>query len=331
MGKRGPTSHDIANAAGVSQTAVSLVLRGKADGNISAENQQKIRNAAEELGYRPNRLARELRSGRATSIGLLIPDVTDPFFASVLRGAQHAATVDGYSMVMLEGALDADWEARAFEAIQSRMVASVLVCAPRGWSEADSGDLRPRIVVVDPGREVDYPAVHIDVADGMRQIAEHLRELGHRRIGRLRAGIPTDTFALRDGAFAKHAGQWSDITAVDAEAYSLAAAENAAGRLLDTGSVTAIVADTDLLAAGVYRAAKARGTLIGKDLSVTGFDDLDVARMLDPELTTVRIDGRRAGRLGVQLVLGSLDAGTAGTRLSIEAPLVVRESTGPVA
>ena len=331
MGKRGPTSHDIAKVAGVSQTAVSLVLRGEADGKISAENQKKIRSAAQELGYRPNHLARELRSGKATSIGLLIPDVTDPFFASVLRGAQEAAAEDGYSMVMLEGALDADWEVRAVEAIQSRMVASVLVCAPRGWSDSSAGDLKSKIVVVDPGREIDYPAVHVDVADGMRQVADHLRESGHQQIGRLRAGIPTDTFALRDTAFVEHAGQWADITAVDAATYSLDAAESAAGQLLDTGSVTAVAADTDLLAAGVYRAARTRNLRIPNDLSVSGFDDVDVARILDPELTTVRIDGRRAGRLGVQLALGSLEAGAAKTRLSIEAPLVVRGSTGPLA
>lgn len=327
MGDQRPTSHDIAKAAGVSQTAVSLVLRGKADGNISAENQEKIRAVADRLGYRPNRAARELRSGTATSIGLLIPDVTDPFFASVLRGAQHAAAADGYSMVMLEGALDTDWEARALEAIQSRLVASVLVCAPRGWSNTNPGNLRSKIVVVDPGRDTDYPAVHLNVADGMRQVAAHLQELGHQRIGRLRAGIPTDTFALRDAAFDEHARQWAKIVAVDAEAYSLDAAENTARELLEAAPVTAVVADTDLLAAGVYRAARTLGVRIGKDLSVTGFDDLDVARILDPELTTVRIDGHEAGRLGTLMVLGSIETDT--TSQHIETPLVIRGSTQP--
>lgn len=329
MPDRGPTSHDIAKAAGVSQTAVSLVLRGVADGRISPEKQASIRAAARHLGYRPNRVAQHLRTGQTDYIGLLIPDVRDPFFASVLRGAQQAAAEKGFSVVMLEGALSVDWGTVAAQALASRLVAAVVVCAPRGEPSPEAVELAGRIVAVDAGRLASLPSVMIDVERGMQLLANHMNRLGHRRIGRLRAGIATETFALRDRAFQEHSRTWAEISAVDTAAYSLDGAVEAAGILLDNADITAIVADTDLLAAGVYRAARARGLAIPTDLSVTGFDDVDVARMLDPQLTTVRVDGEGAGRLGVRTALRFLAHQPLPTELTVHVQLLARGSTGP--
>ena len=325
------TSHDIARAAGVSQSTVSLVLRGAAEGRVSLATQQLVLATAERLGYRPNAAARALKSGQPKFIGLMIPDVTDPYFVQVLRGAQAAARTSGYSVVMLEGSISSDWVSVAEDALQSRLVAGVIVCAPSIEGRPDRLVKQP-VAFIDAGRLRTKMLINLDVADGMAQIARHLVSLGHRRFGRLRAAVDSATFAERQDGFTTALPRNAVVFEAFADDYSIDGAARATEALLDQrrARITAVVADSDVLAAGVYLCARARGLRIPADLAVTGFDDIDLARVLDPMLTTVRVPGQAAGAAAVDLIHKRL-ADLPVLACSLPVDFVPRGSTAPVA
>ena len=179
------TSVDVARRAGVSQSTVSLVFSGKGAGRVSEATQERVRRCARELGYRPNVAAQALRLGRSRAVALLVPDVTNPFFSRVLRGAQRAAQKAGYTVALVDTANDRRWEEQSFEALRAGPVDGYLlfeVSAP----EALGPD--QHIVLMEaeaPGR----PSVRFDAEGGAAAAFQHLVELGHRRIGHLAADL----------------------------------------------------------------------------------------------------------------------------------------------
>ena len=329
--RRQVTSNDVARAAGVSQATVSLVLSGKSAGRVSSATEATVRAAAEKLGYRPNLAARALRTGSARAIGLVVPDVTHPFMGRVLRGMQTAARREGYAVVLVDAANDWTWEVDSFEVLRESAVDGFVLFGVEPPSRA--GDLEARMVSIeaDPGR---LPAVRLDVEAGGAAAAEHLLRLGHRRLGRLASAVVTSTFRRREDAWARVLGE----AGIDTEeiprtlsAMNVDDAIRAAGELLETRPLpTAVFCDDDVLAAGLYVAARARGLRVPDDLSVVGFDDLDIARVLDPPLTTVAADPDALGAAALDRLLARL-AGKRGLKETVvPVRLVVRGSTAPV-
>ena len=190
------TSVDVARRAGVSQSTVSLVFSGKGQGRVSEETQERVRRCARELGYRPNVAAQALRLGSSRAVALLVPDVTNPFFSRVLRGAQRAAQEGGYTVALVDTANDRRWEAQSFEALRAGPVDGYLlfeVTAP------DALGRDAHVVMMEseaPGR----PSVRFDAEGGATAAIEHLLDLGHRRIGHLAAAFDAPTFHLREAA-----------------------------------------------------------------------------------------------------------------------------------
>jgi DNA-binding LacI/PurR family transcriptional regulator len=315
------TSVDVARRAGVSQSTVSLVLSGKSAGRISARTEAAVRRAAEELGYRPNVAARALRTGTARTIGLVVTDVTHPFFGPVLRGAQVAAWRAGYAVALVDVANDPDRELASFEALRAGPVDGFLfftVDPPE-----TTGEHVVALEVSPPG----LPFVRFDTERGTELALRHLLDLGHRRIAHLGAELDAETFRLRRSTF----------TAVLAEdglepgpyaraAFRFEDAQRAALSLLDAGGFTAVYCDDDLLAGGVYLAARSRGVRIPEDVSVVGFDDLPFARVFEPPLTTIRIDPEALGSTSFA-VLEEAMAGDAPEGRILPVELVVRGST----
>src|SRR4051812_39969499 len=196
--RRPVTSVDVARHAGVSQATVSLVLSGKAAGRVSATTEATVRQAAEELGYRPNLAARALRTGTARAVGLVVPDITHPFLGRVMRGTQTAARREGYAVVLVDAARDWTWEVDSFEVLRNSAVDGFLLFGvepPRG-----AEDLEDSMVTIesDPGR---LPTVRLDVEAGARAVAEHLLGLGHRRVGRLAGTAGAATLRRREAAW----------------------------------------------------------------------------------------------------------------------------------
>jgi DNA-binding LacI/PurR family transcriptional regulator len=320
------TSVDVARRAGVSQSTVSLVFSGKGAGRVSEATQERVRRTARELGYRPNVAAQALRLGSSRAVALLVPDVTNPFFSRVLRGAQRAAQAAGYTVALVDTANDRRWEEQSFEALRAGPVDGYLlfeVSAP----EALGPDTPAVLMEAEgPGR----PSVRFDAEAGAAAAVGHLIELGHRRVGHLAAAFDAPTFHLREAARRRvlaEAGVDPDeqprmLTAIDIDS-----AREAAGPLLDQ-EPTGVFCDDDVIAAGLYLAARERGLDIPGDLSVIGFDDMDFARVLSPPLTTVALDAELLGASSFEL----LDAAMAGRRprrrrIVLPAELLVRGST----
>jgi DNA-binding LacI/PurR family transcriptional regulator len=320
---------DVARRAGVSQATVSLVLSGKAPGRISDATAEAVRHAARELGYRPNAAARALKSGAARAVGLVVPDVTNPVFGRVLRGAQRAAWDAGHAVALVDTANDPAWRYTSVDALLALPVDGFVVFAEAPPPALTEPGAPPTVMI--EGTATGLPHVRLDVEDGVDQALAHLDGLGHRRIGHLRSEIDQDTFRRRIRRYEAHLrdrGVDPADMAVEPGGFSAREAIAAGRALLAQGRApTAVICDDDILAAGLVVAAREAGLRVPGDLSVVGFDDLDVATVSDPSLTTVRIDAEALGAAGFGLLRARLEGRSPRSRvLGVE--LVVRESTG---
>ncbi|GAA2394170.1 LacI family DNA-binding transcriptional regulator [Streptomyces glaucosporus] len=336
-----PTSRDVARAAGVSQAAVSLVLRGKWRGRVSPGKAEAVRAAARELGYRPNQAARSLRLGRTRTALLVVPALTNEFFARLHAGTARVAAEHGFGVVLYpspEGVGPArdpfDSASAALDGVIASSMASEALAALHA-----GGDLPLVMLDSEPERTRAAATVNLDIADGMRQVAAHLLGLGHRRLAHIFADVDSWTFRVRAKALA------AAVRAAGCEpplarpaALTVAGGMRAARDLLAADPrPTALVCDDDLLAAGACKAARRLGLRVPEDVSVTGFDDLSLATALEPELTTVRLPAEEAGAAGMRALLAALGAtgvpggaqGGPAEVTTLPVALTVRGSTAP--
>lgn len=326
-----PTSFDVARSAGVSQSTVSLVLSGKATGRVSRQTQETVLRVARELGYQPHMAARTLRLGRTHVAALIIPDVSNPVFASVLQGAEQAARLHDYTVVQVSTGNDVDWQQRIMHALATRSIDGFILCSVDLPESANLELLRGNAVIVD-GYSPEFPSLPLDIEYGATAALQHLLNLGHRRIAHLAAHIDVETFRIRQRVYerllnATHipppGPAYQTTSGVDVEE-----AFHAALELLSLQEPpTAIVCDDDLMAAGVYKAARNLHRAIPADLSVIGFADSLVAQLLEPALTTVGIPTLDVGRRAIELLLSSLEADIPPAGEMIPLNFVVRAST----
>ncbi|MFE9249289.1 LacI family DNA-binding transcriptional regulator [Streptomyces sp. NPDC007088] len=330
-----PTSKDVARAAGVSQAAVSLVLGDKWRGRVAEATAGRIRRAAADLGYRPNLAARDLRLGRTRTALLVVPALTNEFFAGVYTGAARLAARHGFGLVLYpspEGTGPARDPFPSARAALDGVIASSMAADVLG---AIHGDALPVVMLdSDPDTVPATATVNLDLDDGMRQVAGHLLGLGHRRFLHLAADVDSWTFRRRavalDGLLR---GRPGTTLATARAALSVEAARAATEQALGGPAghrPTAIVCDDDIMAAGACKAARRLGLAVPHDLSVTGFDDLTLATALDPELTTVTLPAEDFGARGMAALLSLLDGAVPDTT-PLPVALVARGSTAPPA
>ncbi|WP_228183148.1 LacI family DNA-binding transcriptional regulator [Streptomyces anulatus] len=327
-----PTSRDVARAAGVSQATVSLVLGEKWPGRVSEATARRVRDTAAEIGYRPNLAARSLRLGSTRTALLVVPALTNEFFARVYAGAAALAAEHDFGVVLYPSpdgtgpARDPFASARA--ALDGVIASSMAADALGALHGADLP-----LVMLDSDPSDSGPAAHVnlDIVDGMRQVTDHLLGLGHRRFLHLASAVDTWTFAVR--AEALHdvlgAAEGATVRTVRAPLDVRAGREAAEQALSAPGDrPTAIICDDDILAAGACKAARRLGLRVPDELSVTGFDDLALATALEPELTTVRLPAEQVGERGMEALLAVLD-GRPVEQGGLPVRLVVRGSTAP--
>ncbi len=309
----------------MSQSTVSLVLSGKSRGRISARTEQAVRRAADELGYRPNVAARALRTGAARSVGFVVPDVTHPFFGKTMRGAQEAAWTAGYSVALVDVPLDRPLDT-PLEALRAGPADGFLFFSVEPPAQRPGGE---RIVVIEAEPE-GFPWVRLDTEAGTDLMMDHLIALGHRRIGQVGSRVRYPTFELRSARYRAALERVGGEPLFAGSGFDFDEAARAAGELLDHDDPpTGIICDDDLLAGGVYLAARERGVRIPEDLSVVGFDDLDFARVLWPPLTTVRAEAERLGAVAFELLAAAIGGDVSGSGQVLPVQLVERESTAP--
>ncbi|MDX3850486.1 LacI family DNA-binding transcriptional regulator [Streptomyces sp. AK02-01A] len=331
------TSRDVARTAGVSQATVSLVLGGKWRGRVSERTAGLVRDAARELGYRPNLAARNLRLGRTRTALLVVPALTNEFFARVYTGAAEVAAEHGFGVVLYpspEGIGPArDPFASARAALDGVIASSMATGALDAIRGDDGADLPLVMLDSDPAAPGAAARVNLDVADGMRQVTRHLLGLGHRRLVHLASAVDSWTFDVRAGAVAEAVRRVPDAVVRTVSAPLEVEAGRAAAERALTGPgprPTALVCDGDILAAGACKAVRRLGLRVPEDISVTGFDDLALATAVEPELTTVRLPAEAVGGRGMSALLAVLD-GRAPETGDLPVSLVVRGSTAPPA
>ncbi|MHC5257034.1 LacI family DNA-binding transcriptional regulator [Streptomyces sp. UC4497] len=351
-----PTSRDVARAAGVSQAAVSLVMGDKWRGRVSETTAERVRTAAERLGYRPNLAARNLRTGRTRTALLVVPALTNEFFAGVYTGAARVAVQHDFGVVLypspdgigpshpsptttLKGRpMRAPWIPNPFPSARAALDGILASSMAADALTALRGDDTPPIPLVmldsDPTGSPGATTVNLDLADGIRQITDHLIGHGHRNFLHLASAVQSWTFDVRARELAARTAQLPGTTVRTVRsALTVEDAVTATETALRTSGLvepTAIVCDDDKLAAGAYKAARRLGLRVPDDLSITGFDDLTLATAIEPELTTVRLPAEEVGAHGMRALLAVLDHREADTTpLPVE--LIVRGSTGPAA
>lgn len=316
------TVHDVARVAGVSISTVSRALT--VPDRVAPSTRERVRAAAEELGYRPNRAASVLRAGRSGAYGLVVPDLANPYFAAVAKGAQACARERGAGLFVVDTEENPDLEAEVLTSLAPQ-TDGVVLCSPRAVDRALAAlDGRPVVLVNHEAAGV--RAVETDHGAGMRRALEHLRALGHRRVAYV--GGPESSWSdrrRRAGLVAAAAG-YDDVEVVTLGAFrpQVEGGQAVADLVLASGA-TAVITFNDLVAVGLVDRLRRRGLDVPADLSVVGCDDSYVASLVTPPLTTLRVDLRAMGRAAVDLLLA--DDGGAPAPLDVD--LVVRSSTAP--
>ena len=295
---------------------------------VQDATRSRVLAAASGLGYRPNRAARSLITGRTGNLGVVVPDLGNPYFHSVLIGAQSRARTADYAVFVADSQEQAGEEASLLEAM-ARQVDGLLLCSSRLTARALAKAPADRLVLF--GRRVPgVPSVVADSASGMRQAVTHLHRLGHRRVAYLagprhswsdrqrRKGLEATCREL--GIEQRVLGPVSPTFAGGVEVAPMALASDA----------TAVIAYNDLVAVGVAHHLAACGVAVPDQLSLVGFDDIAIGSMISPPLTTVAVPTEAAGRIAIELLLDRLEAGnTARSCFELPTSLVVRQSTGP--
>lgn len=319
---------DIARLSGVSKSTVSRVLSGA--GNVSQEARDKVMAAVQESGFRRNDLARSLRSGRTGMIGLLIPDIANPFWADVARGAQDAADAEDISLLIFNSDWDPERERRHLQALtQSRVDAAIVNPVRDGLDDF----LRFQIPLVLIGSSAErfpqLPSVGSDISQGVsigldRIVAAGLgmpallvgdaeRTARERFVAAVRAvgeaeGWPLDEMRLEDGQYTVEGGR--------------AAME----RLLKAGPPRVVFAANDLMALGALQAIRAAGLRCPEEVALLGFDGIPAAEVSTPALTTVGKPSREIGRQAFKLLNRKVTGQAEAPRLSLPCTLIERET-----
>jgi DNA-binding LacI/PurR family transcriptional regulator len=320
--KPATTIREVATTAGVSTATVSRVLSGRRP--VEDAMATRVRAAAAALDYRPNPAAQGLRTTVST-VGVIVPDLANPYFAEVLKGISAAAEQVGQRTLVADSGENQDEEARLVREL-SRWATGLIICSPRlptGRLAEVSANVASLVSINRPiaGRA----AVIVDFAAGVRDICDHLRDLGHTHLVYLQGPPLAWSEAVRRRALRAQAEHGVRVDFVPCGA-SINDGHAAADAALATGA-TAVVAFSDYVALGVLLRAAELGVRIPADVSVTGFDDIPVSRIAGPGLTTASVSKTDLGRRAHAL----LDSADGRHSQRLRPDLVVRGSTGPPA
>lgn len=335
------TSVDVAVLAGVSQSTVSRVL-GSPDGSnfVSEKTVQRVREAARQLGYSPNPIARALRGERTHLLGLVVREIADPFFVTVIEKLNERARAAGYDMMLGHARSDAIEGLNMVRALDSRQCDGVLLLGDLKDDPAILRALleeRQPVVALCRGRRFEaLPTVNCDNDLGIELLIHHLRSLGHSRIAFLDGGWIGDV-RERLNSFLRQKESLTDTQDymwLRVESDNWQGGYEAMRHLLSmVPRPTAVMASDDAMAIGILRAAHEAGVRVPEDISVTGFDDIGMAAFITPSLTTIRQPIEAMAEAALRKMLDQLEGKEVEAEqhfLQLAPQLVVRESTGPV-
>ena len=327
-----PTIHDVAREAGVSISTVSHVLNGTRP--ISIGTTERVRAAVVSLGYEPNARARQLKADRSFAIGLVVPDVMNPFFAEVTSGVEEELRRRDVLLALCATEAHPSREEYYVQLLRRRRVDGVIFLSGTGLPAAELAALADResVVFVDervPG--VEAPFVGSDNRRGARLVAEHVLSRGHRQVA-IVGGPPALWTAEQRLAGYREAllshGIEPDGVPHEAGDYRLDSGRDAARLLLNgqRNRPTALLVANDLMAIGAFQECRALGLAVPDQVSIAGYDDIPEAAFLTPALTTVRQPAVEMGRAAARVLLDRIEGRPVQMLTDIPAELIVRES-----
>lgn len=324
---------DVAQAAGVHVSTVSRALDPRRRGSVSAEVTETIEAAARRLGYRPNRAASALRTGRTHTIGVLVPDITNPVFPPILEGIEACAAARGFFVLVANVAASALAQPVLERMLAQQVDGVVLAIASRKDPLVDFlvKQRVPAVMVNRADESGRLPSVVSDDRLAMKLAVDHLLDTGCKRIAHL-AGpqdLPTGVGRLHGFELALRERRTKSAGVAVCDSYSREAGRTAMRQLLAARErPDAVVCCNDLVALGAYDAIAAAKLRIPKDISVTGHNDMPLVDMVAPPLTTIRLPHRELGWRAAQLLFEGLDEQQLSAATVVLRPeLVVRAST----
>ncbi len=329
-----PTIYDVAERAGVAPVTVSRVLNNS--GYASEATRQRVETAVAELGYTPNRLAQGLRSKQTQTLGLVVTDITNPFWTTVARGVEDAAHLEGFSVVLCNTDESESKQSQYVDLLLQKQVDG-FVLVPAGNDLKALLRIQKRgvpVVVVDRRVPVPADSVRCDSETGAYHLTQHLLERGHRRIAALSgsrtvstatdrvtgyrraledAGVPVDERLIFHRSFTQQAGYEMTTAVVEV-----------------SPRPTALFAVNNFIAIGAIRALRAAGLRVPEDMALVAFDDLPLTLIIEPFLTVASQPAYEMGQRATELLLSRLAGGGEENPVEIVLPtvLTVRSSSG---
>ena len=319
------TIYDIARAAGVSPSTVSRALNKP--GRISAATEKRIRDAAEELGYRLNPMARALHTGRTSTLGLILSDITNPVYFDLVRGAERVTAEHDFTLVLAESQESPEAEAATIDRLLPSVDGFVLVASRLSDETISRFQAQKPIALVN--RVIEGVTSFVpSVAPGIRAALDHLHSLGHCTLAFVAGPATSWMSGERWRTICEEAVQRGmSVVEIAPGIPTLSGGEEALRRVVASGA-TAVLAYNDLMAIGLMMASQAKGVRVPERLSIVGFDDIFGASFTTPALTTIRSPLGETGGQAVRSLLSQLSGRGASAEQGLETALVVRGSTG---
>jgi LacI family transcriptional regulator len=328
------TIRDVAEELGVHHSTVSRALSPEKRSKISPEVVKKVEATAKRLGYFPNLLASSLKQNRSFTLGVLVPDLTNPLFPPIIRGIQDTAEAAGFTVIIANTDDDEDKTFEAMQTMQSRSIDGVLIATARRDDPTVDHCIQNDIRFVLVNRTVDRDDVNAIILDedrGIRLILDHLIDLGHTRIAHIAGPQNSSTGHTRASAFTDYLrirDLQADLIEI-ADRYTVDAGRLALQRLMrNQKDFTAIVAGNDLLALGCMDAIHESGLSVPADCSIAGYNDMMFLDRIRPALTTVAVPTYEMGAQATSMLLEAINGSDkAPVVLKMQPRLIVREST----
>lgn len=333
IGKQRVTAAEVARRAGVSQPTVSLILSRNPKARVAPDTRERVLRIAEEIGYRPNRLAQGLVRRRSFAIGVIVPGFDNPFYVSVLSGAERVAAEAGYAVLFCEAGHVG--VVQHLEALRDRQIDGVIIAgiAASTLPARALDDLNVVLINQPSGR---FPTVAGDSLKAGELAAEHFLSLGHRRIAFVGPATSIPAYRFRERGFVqtlRAAGVSMPSDFLRRADATIAGGFSAMRALLAMSDhPTAVFCANDLIALGAHKACGVAGVQLPRYVSLLGCDDIEMDTLVTPELSTINVPTRELGARAVRLLLRQIEREQAGppSQQLLPVRLVVRGTTGPV-
>ncbi len=335
QGKDYPTITSVAKAAGVSKSTVSKVLNRQL--GVSSKTRKKVLRVIDQFGYTPSIVAKSLKNKKTKAVGVILPNIINPFFAAMLRGIEDSAIRKGYVVVFCDSDDTREKESLYFQIFENRWVDGIIFSgtATDAEEEAHIRKIQNKgipVVLVD--REIEAYFTNVVMVDNVRAAFEattYLLDLGHRKIGHIAGPQEIKVFAKRLQGYKEalaRCGVSVDLQLVRKGDLSIRSGESAARELMmKKVPVTALFCGNDLMAIGAMKEFQRNGLKIPQDVCLMGFDDIPLASLVSPSLSTVAQPSYQIGTTAIDLLVKSIEERSIDNKVILPTKLILREST----